>query len=92
VIGIEWVNIITGKDHTVRDVGAPYFCEIHLAIELESEYAFDNLNNILNAPAEAGPAIDAKQRQVQAILQGELKRKGRDNVSTLAIVDAIRLR
>ncbi len=92
MIGIEWVNIITGHDHTVRDIGAPFFCEIHLAIELESEEAFNNLNDILKAPAEAGPALDAKQRQVQGILQEQLKRKQRDNVSTLAIVDAIRLR
>ena len=90
--GIEWVNLVTGHDHTNGNNSGPYFCEIHLQINLENEEAFQKLNRILSARAEGSAALDSKRRQVQDILIGELKRTRRDNESTLAIVGAIRLR
>lgn len=91
-LGIDWVNIITGHDHTNGNADGPYFCEIHLQINLENEEAFKRLNSILSSHAEPGEALDAKLRQVKETLKSELKRARRDNKSTLAIVDAIRFR
>ncbi len=90
--GIEWVNIITGHDHTTGNVDGTYFCEIHLQINLESKEVFNRLNDILSIAAEPGADLDSKLDRVRAILKQELLRANRANISTLAIVNAIKLR
>lgn len=91
-LGVEWVNIITGHDHTTGNVDGPYFCEIHLQINLEGEEVFNRLNGILTSEVQTGAPLESKLNDVRAILKQELLRANRVNVSTTAMVDAIRLR
>lgn len=91
-LGVEWVNIITGHDHTSGNANGPYFCEIHLQINLAGEEVFNELNGVLTRVVQTGAPLESKLLDVKRILKQELARANRINESTTAIVEAIRLR
>jgi hypothetical protein len=90
--GIEWVNIITSQDHSFGNADGAFFAEIHLQINLGSKDILRELEQVLSIQAADNNELLSKLERVQAILKRELKRAKRDNVSTVAMVDAIRLR
>jgi len=90
--GIEWVNLVTSHDHNVRNTDGTFFCEIHLQINLGSRETFNRLNSVLSVKALSERKRNSKLDRVKEILKQELARADRDNVSTLAMVEAIKLR
>lgn len=88
-LGTDWANFVTAKDHAA--VMDPYYCEIHLRVDL-SESAYNELNTEMGNPAATPAERDGRLARIKALLKAEIRRNRRDNPSTYAIVDALMLR
>ncbi|MEO8577755.1 MAG: hypothetical protein ABI556_13680 [Gemmatimonadales bacterium] len=90
--GIEWVNIITSQDHSFGNADGAFFAEIHLQINLASKDILRELEQVLSFQPADESEQTRKLEDVQRILKRELERAKRNNISTVAIVEAIKLR